>query len=306
MDDPHLINHSQGNASDATFEGEGTIWVVRNNPAQLLRLAFDGRTVVYSPLPNWTQARSLVLGDGTAPDAEGLTRADTSQPYVFISTERSNADSAVSRLSIVQYNLASASSPLSPVREWNLTRDLAAIGAVDSSNDHNLGLESITWIPDSFLTGVHFYDAQLSREFTPNDYPGRVAAGIFLVGMEANGRVYAYVLMTDGSFQHITSFASGLRRIMGLQFDPVGQLWAECDGYCNGQVSLLQVVNGTFTPRRIFNRPSGMDNLNNEGLGIAPESLCSAGRKPAVWVDDSDTGDFSFRLGRVLCGLMLF
>ena len=44
-----------------------------------------------------------------------------------------------------------------------------------------------------------------------------------------------------------------------------------------------------------------MPNLNNEGLAIAPQSRCVAGKKEVLWADDGDTGGNSLRRGTINC-----
>jgi hypothetical protein len=44
-----------------------------------------------------------------------------------------------------------------------------------------------------------------------------------------------------------------------------------------------------------------MPNLNNEGLAIAPQSECVAGKKEVLWADDGDTGGNSLRRGAIDC-----
>jgi len=46
-------------------------------------------------------------------------------------------------------------------------------------------------------------------------------------------------------------------------------------------------------------------NINNEGIAVAPESECLAGKKPSFWTDDSNTDGHSLRRGTIACGPFL-
>jgi hypothetical protein len=58
---------------------------------------------------------------------------------------------------------------------------------------------------------------------------------------------------------------------------------------------------GSFGVSFLFDRPSGMANLNNEGFAIAPPAECVASEKPVFWSDDGETGGHAIRRGTVVC-----
>jgi hypothetical protein len=133
---------------------------------------------------------------------------------------------------------------------------------------------------------------------------------VFLVGVEASGQVYAYVLdHVAGTSTRVATFASGFPAVMELTFDTeLGQLWAICDDTCGGRSAVLQVdtragapARGRFAVARRFERPSGLPNLNNEGFTLAPLAECAGGRRPALWADDAETGGVALRSGSVTC-----
>ncbi|WP_433080965.1 hypothetical protein ACQP1P_44695 [Dactylosporangium sp. CA-052675] len=72
-------------------------------------------------------------------------------------------------------------------REWNLTADLPPVAA-------NSGLEGITFVPDSYLTAKGFRDEHTGAAYDPATYPNH-GGGLFLVGLEANGSIYAYAIL---------------------------------------------------------------------------------------------------------------
>jgi hypothetical protein len=59
---------------------------------------------------------------------------------------------------------------------------------------------------------------------------------------------------------------------------------------------------GRFSLSRLFDRPSTLPDVNNEGIAIAPESECSNGRKAFFWTDDAATGGNSLRRDAIPCG----
>ena len=276
------LNAFGGNLSGLAYQGSSVLWAVKNGPGTLYRLTWDGAA--------WTAAGTTVLhyADGTGDvDAEGVVwRPDG----LYVSAERDNSASGVSRPTIERYDGVSGTA----TAEWNLTADLPAVAA-------NSGLEAITWVPDAYLTARGFADQRTGAAYDPAAYPDH-GDGLFLVGLEANGSVYAYALAPGGGFTRVAAFASGFPSVMDLEFEPeTGHLWAVCDDTCNGRVATLDVTAGAFAVSGLYERPAGLPNLNNEGFAIAPQSACAAGRKPVFWSDDSGTDGHALRGGTIAC-----
>jgi hypothetical protein len=235
-----------------------------------------------------------------------------------------------------------SSTKLSASVEWDLTSDLPSV-------DPNLGLEAITWIPDSFLIKRNFFDANKKKLYDPSDYPQH-GNGLFFVGLEgyndvkslfmhitiiviffmaANGYIYGYALLSNGSYHQITSVSSGETAVMSLEFDESsGYLWASCDSHCSGRSAILALTSSSsssFTVLASYNRPSAMGNLNTEGFAIAgpDESMCSnygldgkveatnynssssSWMKAVFWADDDCTSGHAIRRGLLRCGELL-
>ena len=291
-----------GDLSGLVYEGsgaQGVLWAVNNGDGALQRLVESGGSWVSDTSAadggGWSTGKTLRYPDGTGvPDAEGVTLSGGgSANGVYVATERNNAANGVSRPAILRYDPASGSS-LTATDEWNLTADLPVVAA-------NAGLEGIAWIPDSYLTASGLQDATTGAAYDPARYVGH-GDGLFLVGLEGDGRIYAYALSSGGAFTRVASFASGFPSVMDLQWDPerVG-LWAVCDDTCNGRTTILRVEGGAFAVDEAFERPTGMPNLNNEGFVTAPSSECVAGVKAAFWSDDSATGGHALRAGTISC-----
>ncbi|MBC7842171.1 MAG: hypothetical protein H7099_07655, partial [Gemmatimonadaceae bacterium] len=274
---------------------------VRNGPGTLFRLTFVNGVWTPGATRTWVAGKALRYPDGTGDvDAEGVTVVGTS---AYVAAERNNANNGVSRNSILLFDLSIENgATLVATREWNLTADIPVVGP-------NLGLEAITRVPDSFLTARGFFDESKGRAYSPADYPNH-GDGLFFVGVEANGLIYAYALdHTTGSYTRVASFTSGYPGIMDITFDAeLGQFWAICDNTCNGRSSVLRIdtqtgsaTQGRFVIAQRFERPTGMPDLNNEGFTFAPLAECVNNRRTVLWSDDGETGGFALRRGLITC-----
>jgi hypothetical protein len=291
-----------GNMSGLTYEPSGSaapgvLWAARNGPGTLFRLIWNGTTWTPDPSNDWGAGKALRYPNGTGnPDAEGVTFAATVDGGLYVATERNNDANSVSRNSILRFNAAAVGPTLTATHEWNLTGDLPAVGS-------NLGLETITWIPDAFLTARGFFDENKGHAYLPAEYPDH-GDGLFFVGVEANGIIYAYALNhADTTFTRIAAITSGFTGVMGLEFDrELSYLWAVCDDTCGGRSAVLEMTGqGRFAVTRVFERPASMPNLNNEGFAVAPQAECANNLKPAYWADDAATGGNAIRRGSLAC-----
>jgi hypothetical protein len=167
----------------------------------------------------------------------------------------------------------------------------------------NTGLEAISWISDAYLVSQSFFDESAGAAYTPAAYPDH-GDGLFFVGVEATGMIYAYALNhADDSFTRVATISSGFIGVMGLEFDrELNYLWAICDNGCGGRSAVLEIdASGRFAITRVFERPLSMPNLNNEGFAIAPQQECVAGQKPVFWSDDSETDGHAIRRATLPC-----
>ena len=146
-----------------------------------------------------------------------------------------------------------------------------------------------------------------TRAYDPSRYADH-GTGLFFVGLEANGTVYAYALnQVTGGYTRVATISSGFTGVMDLQFEAeTGSLWAVCDDTCNGRTATLEVAqdgatDGRFVVSHVYERPASMPNLNNEGFAIAPQSQCVSGSKAVFWSDDSNTDGYAIRTGSINC-----
>lgn len=275
--------------SGLAFSADGsTLWAVSNGNGTLHRLTKQGAN--WAPSSGWSGGRTLRYpnGSGTV-DAEGVAVVGAD---VFVASERNAASKSTSRPSILKY-ATSGSGTITAMREWNLTGDLPSV-------DANEGLESIAWIPDADLVAAGFIDQRTGAAYDPVSYANH-GAGLFFVGLEASGDVYAYALNQGGSgYTRVAVFGSGLDTVMELEYQPGARtLWALCDDTCNGEATALKVTSGAFAVAARHDRPTGMPNLNNEGFALAPQ--CVGGSRLAVWADDGETDGHALRAGTTTC-----
>ena len=292
----------------ATARTTNVLWAVRNGPSTLFRLVWNGSIWTPETGTGWDAGRTLRYpGGGGGPDAEDVTRAELSSSAMYVVTERSNLAGTISRQTILRYDTAAPARDLSATHEWNLTAELPAAAP-------NVGLEAITWVPDQALVAGAFFDERAGHAYVPSSYPGH-GTGLFFVGAEATGTIYVYALdHVGGGFTRIATIASGTPALMAISFvRDTGYLWAHRDntgGAIDGnQVAVLALDDdvssptfGRFTRRALFQRPSTLGNLNNEGIAFAPESQCVDGLRPYLWADDGATGGHSLRADAIPCG----
>jgi hypothetical protein len=304
------------NGSGLAYEGaNGTnpavLWAVRNGPGTLFRLVRSGGLWKPDLTNGWSLGKALKYADGTGnPDSEGVTfAAGGSAGGMYVSTERNNDASTVSRNVVLRVNPTQSGATLTATNQWDLTADLPVTGA-------NLGIEAITWIPDSMLVANGFYDEAKGRSYAPADYADH-GTGLFFVGVEANGSIYGYALNhTTNTFTRVATIVGGLLQttgtssIMDLAYDrESGYLWGVCDDTCNGNLTILEIdktvgsaTRGRFLPTRVYARPTTMPNINNEGFTFAPNSECVANKKPVFWADDNETAGHTIRSATMPCG----
>ncbi|WP_202512023.1 hypothetical protein [Streptomyces sp. SID3343] len=283
------------NLSGLSFQGTGVLWAVRNGPGKLYRLVpGSGTTWRPDPAGGWSSGKSLHYRDGSGDlDAEGVV---STPDGLFVATERDNDDDESSLAKIVRFDTSSSAKSLNATAEWNLTADLPSVPA-------NSGPEGIAWIPDTFLTAHAFRDERTGAAYNPAAYPDH-GSGLFFVGLEDNGTIYAYALdRTGGGYTRIATVASGFPAVMDLEFEPAtGHLWAACDDTCHGRTTTLDInAQGRLAVTATYDRPGGMPDYNNEGFAIAPQAACVAGHKPVVWADDDNDAKHALRAGTLPC-----
>ena len=302
-----------GDVSGLAYEGSdtgapGVLWAVDNGGSVMHRLVFNGTQWVRDTANGWSAGKELRyptgIGLDTAePDSEGVTLTDAGAAGgVYVSSERALVTApGISRISILRYDVSGAGGTLTATNEWDLTPNHPGIG-------FNLGAESVEWVPDTYLVASGFVDQATGLPYNPATYANH-GTGLFFIGLEVDGSVHAYALdHISGSFTRVATFASGFGTFGALHWEPAtNQLWVVCDDKCDGRSHIFQVqtqagaTKGSFVRVAGYDRPTGMDNLNNEGFTIAPASECVGGSKPVFWADDGNTGQHVLRAGTIRC-----
>jgi hypothetical protein len=270
------------------------LWAAQNKLGTLFRLVRSGESWIPDTANGWASGKTPKYTDGTgAPDTEGLTIGPDGA--IYAAAERNNAASGVSRMSVLRYDSRAAGSTLTATDEWNLTAAIPAAGA-------NLGLEGVTWVPDTFLVANGFVDQRTGAAYRPADYPLH-GTGLYVVAVEDTGALHAFALDSTGGTSHlVATIPSGFAHLADVTFDPERErLWAVTDDTHDGRTSALRISGGSFVVAEAHDRPTGMANLNNEGFAISPQSRCVDGVKEVVWSDDGDTDGHSLRSGTIPC-----
>ena len=288
----------------ATSTDPAVLWAIQNGPSKLYRLLWNGTTWESDPTNSWSAGKTIHYATGLGdPDSEGVSKAELADAAIYVSTERDNDANTVNRFSILRYDTSATGTDLTATNDWNVTADLPAMGI-------NLGLEAITYIPDTALVAGGFFDEATNATYNPASYANH-GTGLFFVGLESNGTVYGYALNhADNTFTRVATFASGQVSIMDLSYDrEVGYLWGQCDNTCGNKATVFRIdvapsspTRGRFEINRVFDRPASLPNSNFEGIGIAPEAECLGGQKHFFWSDDSALDSHSIRRGSIPCG----
>ena len=289
-----------GNLSGLIYEkgSPDVLWGIRNGPSTIFRLIFNGSIWTPDPANGWGAGKTIVYPNGTGgPDSEGITFPVSSSNGLYVSTERDNTKNTVSRIAVLRFDPSAPGTTLVATNEWNLTADLPVSGP-------NLGAEAIAYLPDTFLTANHFFDENRNHTYNPAEYPNH-GTGLFFIGLESNGKVYAYALdhSAGGNFTKVATISTDFPSVMDLNFDSLlGDLWAVCDDTCQGLHDVLRIDStGRFVVAAAFQRPAGMPNFNNEGFAVSPASLCVGNSRPVFWADDTEDNGHAIRRGTLPC-----
>jgi hypothetical protein len=305
----------------------GTSGLAGANPGdggELYKLIPDANGT-WGPAPGWEKG-VVVRYQGNATgevDAEGVTATNGK---VYVTSERDNTKSDVSKIAVVEVDPSNVTKPangdadgdLLGTNEWDLTDLMPPAGGgvnaetgLDSTKpgDANLGIEGVTFVPDSALTAEGFVDQHTNAAYDPATYPNHIDNGVFFVALEKTGDLYGYVFNSDGTWTRVATVGTGFQTIQDVMWDStLHQIRATCDNGCQGRQSVLAIDTandagkGTFQVQAVYSRPTGaVDNLNNEGFAQQPDTECVNGSKSVFWSDDTDDGGHWLRTASLDC-----
>ncbi|MCR1781951.1 lamin tail domain-containing protein [Nocardioides carbamazepini] len=280
--------NGEGDVSGAAFDptDPSILWVVQNKNT-LHKLRKVGGT--YVAVDGWDGGKKLRFASGTgAVDSEGVTVGPDGS--IYVTSERDNDNSGVSSNKVERYDVSGVTAA---------TTDLTAAGEWDVNSfvttGTNLGLEGITYVPDSFLVGAGWKVG--GTAYAAGTHP---TPGLFVTAVEATGDLHFFSLADGAAPVEVKVESSGFPFAMDTAFDADRQgLWAVCDDSCGGVANLLKVEGGDFVVKHSLARPAGMANLNNEGMAIKPLRTAVDNKVEVVWTDDGDTDGFSLRQGHL-------
>ena len=285
--------------SSLVFSNDGSVLWGAQNKSHLWKLVKDPATGKYLPATDngWSNGKAITFGgtdpNASQPDDEGLTVGGNGN--LFVTSERDNQNSKVAKDEVLEYDPTASGTTLAPVQQWDLTSEFVPSVISATGDDANLGFEGVTYVPDSYLTAHNFHDQNLNKVYDPADYPGH-GSGLYFLGFEKNGHVYAYALNSDGTFQRVAEIDTGIdgtSAIADLQFNVDDQgIWTACDNDCGVVDSLLRIdAHGNFVRVVSYHRPDGLPDDNLEGFAIAPASTAVDGKREVVWSDDGIYGE---------------
>lgn len=259
---------------------DGALWAVDNGTGTIWKLdaQADGSVTVADGWADGKRVRYAKDADNPAaagPDTEGIT-VDGSG-LVYVASERDNSAKAVNYDSILVVDPNEAGPDLIAQNEWDITALLPEVNA-------NVGIEAVEWVSNEAIGDQLVGEAGV---YDPANYPNAVSGGVFFVALEDNGHVYAFVFNEDGSAELVADLDPQIGGAMGLDYDEaLGVLWVEADDGYNGTLAQL-TLNGTTTPDVVhIERPTGMENLNNEGFAVSSIDYCVDGQRPVWWFAD--------------------
>lgn len=262
---------------------DGWIYGVNNKEGRFVIFKVVNDQVIFAPgFDNKGKAVKFIKDANNpkaiGPDSEGITV--DSKGRVYLAVERDNGEKNINKNMILQVaDPFKDKKEMVADKEWNITNLLPDV-------DANLGIETIEWVSFDNLNGL-LYDQKNNKALDKNDYPNAYANGIFFVGLEANGHVYALVLEEDGKAEVISEIETGLGGVMSMDFDLENNvLWANADNDYNNIHNIIQ-FNGSKIPKIVHVKaPKDMNiDLNNEGFMIDPE-VSEDGLRPTYWFMD--------------------
>jgi LPXTG-motif cell wall-anchored protein len=247
------------------------LWAVDNGTGRFWKLTAHADGSV-SFVDGWETGKRVRYAkdaqdpEAAGPDTEGITMAGDGRLY--IASERDNSNKGVNYNVLLQADPEADGPDVVASQEWDLTALLPTVSA-------NMGIEAVEWVPNSEVAGK-LWDHNTGAAFNPKVYHG-IANGVFFVGLENNGHVYAFVLNSDGTAQLISDIDPGIGGAMGLNYlVREHTLYVESDNGYDGRIAAIS-LNATANPDvTLYARPEGLANVNNEGFAIAEECADSA------------------------------
>jgi hypothetical protein len=256
------------------------LWLVRNGPtnatSKVWALRENGMGSFFIDIRNGNRGEWTGFND-----AEAITQADPASDTVFIMAEGEEV--------IRQYNLVDYGT-VSLVRTFNTLPYLPVNGSK--------GSEGLAFVPDWALRDAGFVNGAGVPTLSH-----RGMGGLFLVGHQNGGRVYAFDLSaTDSTFSFIGAYLTNSTDTSEVTFDPATGHILLLHG---NDVNTIEIVSPASMPSgaerrlvslRTYDRPNGSATTTNlEGLAIISD--CISGHRSLFLTIDggADTSLLWFR-----------
>ncbi|MFD5539472.1 lamin tail domain-containing protein, partial [Streptomyces sp. NPDC127079] len=276
------------------------LWAAKNKNWLYKLVKSNGKWV---PDATWSASGKQIrfVGGSGQPDSEGVTVGGNG--HIYVTSERDNANNAVPKDTIMEFDPAATGSILTPIHQWDMTSQFPQLNT-GSKDDANLGFEGVGYVPDSWLTANGWVDPLTGAAYNPANYPLH-GAGLFFAGLEWDGTLHVYGLNSDGTSTTFGAVSTGKVGVMDVMYDPGTQrIVATCDNTCGETHTFLKVnASGVIVPDVTYTNPAVMPTDNLEGFAIAPTSICAGGFREAVWSDD---GIYGFGSGTSSYGHALY
>ena len=243
------------------------------------------------------------------PDSEGVTKAAFGSPGVYVSTERDNTNNRrepPERAALRRQRVATATL----TRDARLEPEPLDLPVADA----NLGLEAITWVPDSVPDRAR---ASSTRARTRLTIPSRYAQprGRHLL-RRSRGKRDDLRLRAGSrgrrrsparrdhrqrqSVDHGSLVRPRRRLLVGRVRRHLQRVARTCSTSTRARLPTLR----KFYMRQGFERSSTMRNINNEG-SRSRRGQVLGGFKPVFYSDDSNTNGHAIRVDSIPCGAFL-
>ncbi len=275
-------------------DGLTYLWAVDNGTGRIWKLIMNPDGTVKKPAAGWESGKRARFATDTAtsagPDTEGITVAGDG--FLYLASERNNAVKDVSSNKILKIDPHATTADIVASQEWDLTSALPKAGA-------NTGMEAVEWVPDSALAG-RLWDQRTGAPYAPAAYAGH-GTGLFLVGVEGDGGLYAFALNQDGTSTLISRIETRLRGVMALDWDTnLGVLWAVCDDSCSNTSAQVTFTGAAHPAVVQITKPAGLLVANFEGFATSPRCTPGTQTRPVWWFQDGIRPG-SLRVGTLPC-----
>ncbi|MDZ4774177.1 MAG: hypothetical protein SGI72_13690 [Planctomycetota bacterium] len=259
------------------------LWVCRNGGS--------GGSKIWKLVPNGSHSFQVGTVAGQRAewsnfgDCEALALGTFAEPNTLFTVEEASN-------SIQEWDLSSATAILR--RSWNLTAHVPTYA-------HGLGLEALTFVPDTALAASHFVDANgLARTSTMG------MGSLAFVGHQNGGRVFVFDLnRVNGAFQFVGQYATGDPEVAELTFDPSLSVLYAWHGDGRNDLEVLRLGSEPAGAIRALRHVLTYDypgNANDEGFAIQWSPGSCTGQRGAFVITD-DAGSNSVRWFRQFpCG----